>query len=157
MRDLLLVRFGEVHLKGLNRPYFLKMLVRDIKKALAQDGIGGHVWMSEERMYVSDFTDMDQCAECVRKVFGVYSVSPAVEMEKDLEAVVAKAAEMMQGVKGSFKVFCRRSDKRFPIQMTMAALSSHFLKILRYHALLAAGVPRAEILSQLGINPYFGS
>ena len=115
MRDLLLVRFGEVHLKGLNRPYFLKMLVRDIKKALAQDGIGGHVWMSEERMYVSDFTDMDECAECVRKVFGVYSVSPAVEMEKDLEAVVAKAAEMMQGVKGSFKVFCRRSDKRFPM------------------------------------------
>ena len=53
--------------------------------------------------------------------------------------------------------FFSESDKRFPIQMTMAALSSHFLKILRYHALLAAGVPRAEILSQLGINPYFGS
>ena len=46
-------------------------------------------------------------------------------------------------------------DKRFPIQMTMAALSSHFLKLLRFHALLQAKVERGEILSQLGINPYF--
>ncbi len=49
------------------------------------------------------------------------------------------------------------SEKRFPIQMTMAALSSHFIKVLRFHALVQAGVPRQEVLSQLGINPYFAS
>ena len=36
MREVLLVRFGEVHLKGLNRPYFLKMLVEDIKKVFKE-------------------------------------------------------------------------------------------------------------------------
>lgn len=53
--------------------------------------------------------------------------------------------------------FFGQSEKRYPIQMTMAALSSHFLKILRFHALQEAGLQRGEILSQLGINPYFAS
>ena len=39
----------------------------------------------------------------------------------------------------------------------MAALTSHFLRLLRYHALLQAGTSRNEILAQLGINPYFGA
>ena len=48
------------------------------------------------------------------------------------------------------------SPKRFPLPMTMAALSSHFIRLLRYHALLQDGVSRNDILAQLGINPYFG-
>lgn len=113
MRNVLLVRFGEVHLKGLNRPYFLKALVDNIKKAIAP--IGGRVWLSESRIYVADAPDMDECVERVRRVFGVYSVSPAVEMDKDdPEAIFAEAVEMMKGMKGTFKVLCRRSDKRFP-------------------------------------------
>ncbi len=47
------------------------------------------------------------------------------------------------------------NERRFPIQMTLAALSSHFIKLLRYHALSMSSVPRGEVLSQLGINPYF--
>ena len=39
--------------------------------------------------------------------------------------------------------------------MTMAALSNHFIRLLRFHALLQNGTPRNEILVQLGINPYF--
>ena len=120
MRDLLMVRFGEVHLKGLNRPYFMKMLVHNIRKKL--EGSGARVWMAEGRMYVADAPDMKKCAEEVSKVFGVYSVSPAVEMEKDLDAICAKAAEMMQGVRGTFKVLCRRSDKRFPLNSQQLAI-----------------------------------
>ena len=53
--------------------------------------------------------------------------------------------------------FFADSSKRFPIQMTTAALASHFIRLLRYHALLQKGSQRGEILSQLGINPYFAS
>jgi len=53
--------------------------------------------------------------------------------------------------------FFGESPKRFPLVMTLASLSGHFIKILRFHALLQAGTPRGEILSQLGINPYFAS
>ena len=113
MRDVLLVRYGEVFLKGANRPHFLKVLNDNVKKAVKP--IGGHVWLSDSRIYVSDFEDLQECIRRVTKVFGVYSVSPAVEMEKDFDAIAEKCIEMMQGFEGSFKVFARRSDKHFPL------------------------------------------
>lgn len=113
MRDVLLVRYGEVFLKGANRPHFLKVLNDNVKKAVKP--IGGRVWMSDSRIYVSDFDDLQECINRVTKVFGIYSVSPAVEMEKDLEAISRKAIEMMRDKEGSFKVFGRRSDKSFPL------------------------------------------
>ena len=49
--------------------------------------------MSEGRFYVSDFTDMDECIRRVTRVFGVHSVSPAIEMDKDnFEAICEQAA-----------------------------------------------------------------
>ncbi len=113
MRKVLLARFGEVHLKGQNRPYFMRMLVENVKKMVAP--IGGHVWLSDSRIYVSDFEDMDECVSLVTKVFGIYSVSPALEMEKDLDRIAEETVRWMEGVTGTFKVMCKRSDKRFPL------------------------------------------
>ncbi len=113
MRNVLLVRYGEVFLKGANRPHFLKVLNDNVKKAVKP--IGGKVWMSDSRIYVSDFTDLQECIDRVTKVFGIHSVSPAVEMEKDLDAIAEKAIEMMRDYEGTFKVFGRRSDKSFPL------------------------------------------
>ncbi len=72
VRDLL-VRFGEVFLKGQNRPFFMKKLMDHIRQAVRP--VNGRVWMSEGRFYVSDFTDMDECIRRVTRVFGVHSVS----------------------------------------------------------------------------------
>lgn len=113
MREVCLIRFGEVHLKGLNRPYFLRKLVANIKNAVA--GTGGHVWMSDSRIYVSSSSDMSDCLKRVSRVFGVHSVSPAVEMEKDYEAIKKQACVMASELKGTFKVFAKRSDKSFPL------------------------------------------
>ncbi|MCI6374998.1 MAG: tRNA 4-thiouridine(8) synthase ThiI [Clostridiales bacterium] len=114
MRRILLVRFGEVFLKGQNRPFFMRKLIDHIK--LAVRDVGGRVWMSEGRIYVSDFSDLDECIRRVTKVFGVHSVSPAVEMDKDnFEAICQQAAELMRPLSGTFKVLARRSDKRYPL------------------------------------------
>ena len=113
MRNVLLVRYGEVFLKGANRPKFLKALTDNVKRAVKP--IGGHVWMSDSRIYVADCEDMDECIRRVRKVFGLYSVSPAIEMEKDLEVIAQQCIEMMKPYSGTFKVFCKRSDKKFPL------------------------------------------
>ena len=114
MREVLLVRFGEIYLKGLNRPYFMRMLVERVKKAVAC--VGGHVWLSDSRVYVSDASDMDLALAHVCKVFGVHSVCRAVEMDKaDFSAIREQAVEMLSGVSGSFKVDARRSDKRYPM------------------------------------------
>ncbi len=114
MRNVLLVRFGEVHLKGLNRPQFLKKLVDNIRRAVKPLG-EGDVWLSDSRVYVADIDDMQSCADRVCKVFGVHSVSPAMELPKDFEAIAAACVELMRGKAGSFKVFARRSDKKFPM------------------------------------------
>ena len=114
MRRILLVRFGEVFLKGQNRPYFMRKLIDHIK--LAVRDVGGRVWMSEGRIYVSDFSDLDECIRRVTKVFGVHSVSPAIEMDKDdFEAICRQAVELMRPLSGTFKVLARRSDKHYPL------------------------------------------
>ena len=113
MRNVLLVRYGEVFLKGANRPHFLKVLTDNVKKAVKD--LGGRVWMSDSRIYVSDFADLDACIDRVTKVCGVYSVSPAIESEKDLDVIAGHCIEMMKDLSGTFKVFGRRSDKHFPL------------------------------------------
>ena len=114
MRELLLVRYGEIFLKGLNRPVFLKALVKRVKQAVSP--LGGTVWLHDGRVFVSGAEDMDECIRRVTKVFGVHSVCPAVEMDKDsFEAVCAQAVKMTEGLSGTFKVVARRSDKRYPL------------------------------------------
>ncbi len=141
MRELIMVRFGEVHLKGLNRPYFLRMLVEDIKKALPEEDV--RVRLADGRIYVSGFADMEKTLDRVSKVFGVYSVSPAYETEKDTETICALAAEMMKDVSGSFKVLCRRSDKTFPLNsQELAALAGG--RILEANPSLRVDVHKPE-------------
>ena len=114
MREILLVRYGEVFLKGQNRPFFLRKLVDHVKEAVQE--VHGHVWLSEGRIYVSDYTDQDEAIRRVSRVFGVHSVSPAIEMEKDsFEAICAQAARMMEKKTGTFKVLAKRSDKQYPM------------------------------------------
>ena len=52
VREVLQVRYGEIFLKGLNRPTFLRMLVDRVRDAVK--AVGGHVWLSDGRIYVSD-------------------------------------------------------------------------------------------------------
>ena len=113
MREILLVRFGEVYLQGLNRPLFMRALVNRVRHAAAE--YHGHVWMKDGRIYVSDMTDTQACAQRVAQVFGIHSVSIAREMEKDdFEAVCRAAIEMMADKSGTFKVRASRSDKKYP-------------------------------------------
>ena len=111
MREVLLVRFGEIYLKGQNRPYFLRMLVERVKASVRE--AGGNVWLNDSRVFVSG-ADMSECIRRVTKVFGVHSVCPAVEMEKaDFSALCAAGVELLKDVRGTFKVSARRSDKRY--------------------------------------------
>lgn len=120
MRKVLLVRFGEVYLKGLNRSSFLKVLTDNVKKAVKP--VGGKVWLADSRIYVADVADIDDCIARVTKVFGIYSVSPAFELDKDFEQIANACVEIAKTLRGTFKVFARRSDKTFPVRsMDMAS------------------------------------
>ena len=112
MRKLLMVRYGEIYLKGLNRPYFLRALVQRVKEAAKP--FGGQVWLHDARVFISDMDDPEGCMQRVSKVFGVHSIAPAIEMEKDdFEGICQQANELMQGLCGTFKVEARRADKHY--------------------------------------------
>ena len=114
MENLLLIRYGEIYLKGLNRPYFLRALLARVREAVKP--LGGKVWLKDARLFVQGVSDMDACIARVTKVFGVHSVCPAVRLPKaDFEQVCAQAADMMKDMTGTFKVDARRSDKRYPL------------------------------------------
>ena len=114
VREVLLVRFGEVHLKGANRPYFLRMLTENVRHSVKD--LGAKVWLADSRIYVAEIDDVMEAAEKVKKVFGVYSVSPAIETEKDIDQMGEACIKMMADKSGTFKVIGRRSDKKFPMQ-----------------------------------------
>lgn len=114
VRRLIMVRYGEIYLKGQNRPFFLKLLIRRVRNAVKP--FHASVLLSDSRLIVSGMTDIHACMERIRKVFGVHSVCPAIEMDKaDFEDVCAQAAAMMQDMTGTFRVTARRSDKLYPL------------------------------------------
>ncbi len=112
MREVLLIRFGEVFLKGQNRSFFMSALARNMRTALT--GLDAKLIGAEGRYYVEG-EPIDEIAERVRGVFGVHSVSPALECEKDIKAIFAAAIALMRPLSGTFKVSARRSDKRFAL------------------------------------------
>ena len=114
MRELLLVRYGEIFLKGQNRPVFMRALVKRVKRAVQE--LGASVYLNDSRIFVTGYDDQDEAIRRVTKVFGVHSVCPAIEMPKeDFDAVAAQAVGMMADLRGTFKVSARRSDKRYPL------------------------------------------
>ena len=116
MEQVLLVRYAEIHLKGLNRPYFERMLVDRMKDAIR--GIPAHIEREQGRVFVYGLPE-DRVAEAAKKicgVFGVHSVSPALCVEKDWDAIKQAAISLVApdaDKPTTFKCFAKRSDKRF--------------------------------------------
>ncbi|MDD4080886.1 MAG: tRNA 4-thiouridine(8) synthase ThiI [Eubacteriales bacterium] len=112
MNDILLVKYAEIHLKGLNRPYFQNLLLKRVKEAVRP--FSRDVQFYDSRIFIRGIRDVDAAVERVRKVFGVHAVCPAVEMDKaDFNAICAQAANLMASLNGTFKVRARRADKRY--------------------------------------------
>ena len=121
-KKLYIVRCGEVALKGMNKPYFERILLERVVKAIECFDGAEAKWI-DGLMFVrvpASVPEDDVIAKCVR-VFGVASVSPAVEAPKDIDEIGRLAAEMMQqiieeeGVQ-TFKVKGKRADKSFAIE-----------------------------------------
>lgn len=121
---VILVRYGEIHLKGDNRPYFERLLLSAIKKSLAAFP-DAKVERGDGRYFVSGFEEADspEIISALKKVFGVHSVIPAYETKKELDAIAEEAIRQMdefieENGKKTFKVETKRSDKRFPMKST---------------------------------------
>lgn len=114
---LILVRYGEIALKGGNQRFFLKRLRDNIKDCLRKHGLSGAVSSVRGRIYVE--TDrVEQALACLQRVFGIVSLSPAVSVSPDLLAIQEVALKLAReaglDATRSFRVQARRTDKTFP-------------------------------------------
>jgi thiamine biosynthesis protein ThiI len=116
--DLILLRYGEIALKGKNRKFFFRKLRRNVRYCLRANGIEGKVWQEGQRIYLQT-EEVESAVEAVQRVFGLVSLSPVHEVPANLEAIVQEgvAAAQRAGLDAerTFRVRARRADKSFPL------------------------------------------
>lgn len=114
MKKVILLRFGELYLKGKNRGFFEKVLINNIKQSLK--GIDCSFYKATGRYIVSDFDEMDEASliDRLTKVFGLVSLSPAIELETNKENIENYISSLKLNV-NTFRVSVTRADKTFPI------------------------------------------
>lgn len=120
MKEIILVKNGELVLKGLNRNSFEDVLIKNMKRHLADIGKFSFT-KSQSTIMVepeSDETDLDDAAEALKKVFGIAALSRAAVCEKNIEDIIRTAKEYLEDellTAKTFKVEAKRSDKKFPL------------------------------------------
>ena len=128
MNDMILLKQGEMILKGLNRKGFEMKLIANIKRRLQPFGEFS-VYALQSAVYVepkNEDCDMDGAFEAMHYIFGIVSLSRAVACPKDKDAIFETAKADLgkeMAAAASFKVESKRSDKAFP--MTSIQLSQY--------------------------------
>ncbi len=119
--EVILLKLGEIALKGLNRRTFEDTLLKNIRRRLSAAGEFA-VTSRQSTIYVEPKdgnADMDRAESLCAKVFGVVSYARAAVTQKDLGAIERTAAEYLEETLeeiSTFKVECKRSDKKFPLK-----------------------------------------
>ncbi len=119
--EVILLKYGELILKGLNKSYFENQLLKDAEEKMKHVG-NFEVKRAQSTIYISPLTDsedMDKAFEAARRIFGIAAVCRAACVEKNMEvieeALPLYLSEVLQKAK-TFKVEAKRSDKSFPLK-----------------------------------------
>lgn len=120
MKEVILIKNGELALKGLNRRTFEDMLVKNMRRRL--ESICRFDFIRAQSTIVAvpqdEYADLDEAVERIKKIFGIAAFSRAAAVEKDMDVILKSAEEYLSsqllGAR-TFKVEAKRSDKRFPL------------------------------------------
>ena len=120
MKEIILIKNGELALKGLNRSRFEDRMIKTIRRRLADLGkVSFFKSQSTITLYPeSEDFDLDEAFARVGKVFGIAGYSRAAVAEKDFEKIKATCLEYFKDTiyqYKTFKVEAKRSDKHFPL------------------------------------------
>lgn len=118
MKEMIIAKYGEIILKGGNRPRFESILINNINNSLKKVA-KTHVKILQATVYVDveDPEKLDIVLERMSKIFGIVAITKAAVCKKDIEEIKQTAKEyfkdsLTEGV--TFKVEAKRSDKQFP-------------------------------------------
>lgn len=121
MKEIILVKYGEMALKGLNKKTFEDMLVKNIKRRIKS--LGKFICTSaQSTLYItpdSDDIDLDETISRIGKIFGIAAFCRACVCEKDFDDIKEKSFDYLSGIlpyAKTFKVTAKRSDKNFSMK-----------------------------------------
>ncbi|MGN1132323.1 MAG: tRNA uracil 4-sulfurtransferase ThiI [Ruminococcus sp.] len=121
MKEIILIKVGEIVLKGLNRKNFENMLIKNMKNALR--GVAQcKITSAQSTIYVEpcyDDADIDEICERISKVFGIVAFHRAAVAEKTMESIAEVSLKYLEDYlegASTFKVEAKRSDKKFPLK-----------------------------------------
>lgn len=152
-RSLIVLRIGEIFLKGRNRGFFFGKLIRNARRLLADlDGVVVEPRHLRIAIHLPSELE-DRCIERLGRLFGVVSMSRAVAVDPTVDAIataaIAEARELAPGTR--FKVDSKRRDKTFP--MTSQQLSSEIgSRIMSAGVELAVDVRSPEHVIRLEVG-----
>ncbi len=133
MNSLLLIRYGEIALKGKNRPFFEKKLCGNIREALK--GLDPFEILFQQGRYFIKINaeNLLSAQRKLQRVFGIVSISPVTRSNLDLDEICRRALEMIKSayIPGmTFKVNTRRANKKFPYTSpeVSSAVGAYLLK-----------------------------
>lgn len=140
MEEIILLKCGEIALKGLNRSGFEDRLIKNCRRRLDDLGKFSY-WKSQSTIYIEpqdESIDLDEACERLRKVFGIVALTRACKAEKNWDDICEKArtylADTMPNVK-TFKVEAKRSDKSFPMKSPEISREMGAVLLSRFHHL----------------------
>lgn len=121
MKEIILIKNGELALKGLNRSTFEDILIKNIRKRIKP--LGEFEYRKEQSTVsvipTDDYIDMDEVSDRISRVFGIAAYSRALQVPKDMDVILREApqylAEQLREAR-TFKVEGKRSDKKFPLK-----------------------------------------
>lgn len=119
MKELIMLKYGEIILKGQNRYRFEDVLIKNVKTALRPFG-KVKVVSAQSTVYVDfadDSADVSSALEALKKVFGISALTRAFRADYDFEKAKKETAEYLKFdlmAKKTFKVVAKRADKRYP-------------------------------------------
>ncbi|HHY10278.1 MAG TPA: tRNA 4-thiouridine(8) synthase ThiI [Firmicutes bacterium] len=130
MYPMLLIRYGELSLKGGNRRIFEDILLKNIRSAL-KDIPHGKIRKTYGRIYLETAGNWQEISRRLQEVFGMVSLSPVLRRGLDFEEIKKGAEEVVAKTEGAtFKVETRRPNKAFPLASPeiSSALGGHILR-----------------------------
>ena len=157
-REILLIKNGELALKGLNRRNFEEALMSNLRYRLRRHG-DFLLRRAQSTIYIepkNDYVDMEEAADCVSRVFGIAAFSRARVTEKDLtaiqEATVEYLGDRLAAAK-TFKVDAKRADKAFPYTSPEISREVGGYVLSRYHH-LKVDVHNPDVLIMVEIRDF---
>lgn len=134
MKEIILLKNGEIALKGLNRSVFEDKLINNARRRLDPLGKFGFR-KAQSTIYVEpkeEDIDLDEAVSRLQKVYGIIALTKACVVEKDFEQIKTTAVDYLRDelmAAKTFKVDAKRSDKSFPLKSPQicADLGEHLL------------------------------